>query len=70
MAQDIFSIILVEPRYDGNVGSVARVMKNFGFKNLVLVNGPEIGPEGRKNSMHALDILQKAERVKTFDEIV
>jgi tRNA/rRNA methyltransferase len=69
MTPGMFHIVLVEPRYDGNVGSVARVMKNFGFRNLVVVNGPEIGPEGRKNSMHALDILQKAERVKTFEEL-
>jgi len=67
---ETFTVVLVEPRYDGNVGSVARAMKNFGFKNLVLVNGPEIGPEGRKNAMHALDIVQSALRMKSFDEVV
>ena len=67
---DTFHIVLVEPRYDGNVGSVARVMKNFGFRNLVVVNGPEIGPEGRKNSMHALDIVQSAVKLKRFDEVL
>ncbi|PKP55575.1 MAG: hypothetical protein CVT89_08080, partial [Candidatus Altiarchaeales archaeon HGW-Altiarchaeales-2] len=35
-----FSVILVEPIYGGNIGSVARVMMNFGFKNLVMVNPP------------------------------
>jgi len=67
---DTFSVVLVEPRYDGNVGSVARAMKNFGFTDLVIVNGPEIGPEGRKNAMHALDIVQSALRLKGFDEVV
>jgi tRNA C32,U32 (ribose-2'-O)-methylase TrmJ len=33
---DNFAVVLVEPKYDGNVGSVARVMKNFGFSRLVL----------------------------------
>jgi tRNA/rRNA methyltransferase len=67
---ETFSIVLVEPRYDGNIGSVARAMMNFGFKDLVIVNGPEIGPEGRKNAMHALDIVQSALRLKSFDEVV
>jgi tRNA C32,U32 (ribose-2'-O)-methylase TrmJ len=30
-------VVLVEPLYDGNIGSVARSMKNFGFDRLVLV---------------------------------
>jgi len=31
-------IILIEPETDGNIGAIARVMKNFGLKDLVLVN--------------------------------
>ncbi len=34
-------IVLVEPRSPGNIGSVARVMKNTGFRDLVLVNPVE-----------------------------
>gem|GEM_PF-1368472 len=26
-----YSIILVEPLYEGNIGSIARIMKNFGL---------------------------------------
>lgn len=63
-------MILVEPRYDGNVGSVARVMRNFGFEDLVLVAPPQIGPEGRRNSMHARDLLEKAVVRESFDEVV
>jgi TrmH family RNA methyltransferase len=32
------NIVLVEPRSAGNIGSVARAMKNTGFNGLVLVN--------------------------------
>lgn len=32
------SIVLVEPQSSGNVGSVARAMKNTGFSDLVLIN--------------------------------
>ncbi len=32
-------IVLVEPPlYEGNIGFAARVMKNFGFTRLVLIN--------------------------------
>lgn len=34
-------IVLVEPLYGGNVGQVARAMKNFGLTRLVLVNPRE-----------------------------
>lgn len=65
-----FHIVLVEPRYDGNIGSVARVMKNFGFKNLVLINPPEIGAEGRRNAMHARDVLDDARLFANFEDML
>lgn len=68
--QDRFHIVLVEPRYDGNVGSAARVMKNFGFKNLVIVNPPHIGPHGRRNAMHARDVLEDARVFARFEDIL
>lgn len=38
-------IVLVEPREAGNVGAVARAMKNFGFRDLVVVGEhPELMP--------------------------
>ena len=38
-------IVLVEPREAGNVGAVARVMKNFGFTDLWIVGDhPELHP--------------------------
>jgi tRNA/rRNA methyltransferase len=32
-------VVLVEPTYDGNLGQVARAMRNFGLSRLVLVGG-------------------------------
>jgi len=61
-----FSIVLVEPKYDGNIGSVARLMKNFGFSRLVLVNPAEISKDGRAMAMHAKDILENAAIVDDF----
>lgn len=64
-----FSVVLVEPRYSGNVGSIARVMKNFGFSDLILVNPPEMDKDAVKMAMHAVDVLRKAKKIREFDEI-
>ncbi|ODS41264.1 hypothetical protein BEH94_04365 [Candidatus Altiarchaeales archaeon WOR_SM1_SCG] len=61
-----FFVVLVEPIYPGNIGSVARVMKNFGFRELVLVNPPEITGEAKAMAMHARDVLENAKIVKEF----
>jgi len=64
----MISIILVEPAFSGNIGSIARAMKNFGFKNLILVNPCEIDEEAYFLSVHAKDIVQKAKIVQTFEQ--
>lgn len=61
-------VVLVEPKYDGNIGSVARAMKNFGFDNLVLVNPCSIDDFGRAMASHAKDVLEKAREVRTLEE--
>ncbi len=55
-----FRVVLVEPLYSGNVGSVARVMKNFGFSELILLNPCELDAQARAMSMHAYDIIENA----------
>lgn len=63
-------IILVEPAGALNVGSVARVMKNMGLKRLILVN-PHCDPysdEAKRMAVHAQDILEQLQQVKTLPE--
>lgn len=55
-----FRIVLVEPLYSGNVGSVARVMKNFGFEDLVLLSPCELDRPAHLMAVHAYDIIEKA----------
>lgn len=55
-------VVLVEPAGARNVGSTARVMKNFGLSRLVLVN-PQcepMGEEARRMAVHGDDLLQQA----------
>lgn len=68
MNKDNVIFILVRPQFLGNIGSTARVMKNFGFHNLRLVNPPRnyLDAEARKMAVDAFDVLKKA---KVFDNI-
>ena len=61
--------VLVEPKYQGNIGACARAAKNFGFDRIGIVKGPKIGKEARKYSMHALDVLEKAKRYESFEQM-
>jgi tRNA/rRNA methyltransferase len=70
MKLDWLRIVLVEPAGPMNVGSVARVMKNFGLHHLVLVN-PQcdfLGMEAKKMAVHADDVLESAVSVATLPE--
>ncbi|MEA2054911.1 MAG: RNA methyltransferase [Candidatus Thermoplasmatota archaeon] len=61
-------VILVEPKYSGNVGSVARIMMNFGFSNLIIVSQSFSvdNDDCRKMAVHAQDILDNALILDTF----
>ncbi|MBC7086355.1 MAG: RNA methyltransferase [Methanomethylovorans sp.] len=65
-----FRIVLVEPIYQGNVGSVARVMKNFGFSDLALVNPCPLEGEARAMASHARDLLENATIAESIEEAV
>jgi tRNA/rRNA methyltransferase len=54
-------VVLVEPQHSGNIGAVARAMKNMALTQLVLVNPADhLNLEARMMAMHALDLLQNA----------
>jgi tRNA/rRNA methyltransferase len=61
-------IVLVEPAGPLNVGAIARVAKNFGLSQLVLVNPhcDPFGPEARQMAVHAQDVLSHVQIVPTL----
>jgi len=62
-----FYIILVEPAFPGNIGSVARAMKNMGFSNLRLVNPCDfMNEEALKLAVNSVDILENAQVYNNF----
>jgi tRNA (cytidine32/uridine32-2'-O)-methyltransferase len=62
-------VVLVKTSHPGNIGAVARAMKNMGFFKLTLVN-PKIYPSdiAFQRSSGAHDILDQARVVDTIDE--
>lgn len=63
-----YTVVLVEPKVEGNVGAVARAMKNFGLKKLTLVNPCNIGDDAYKRAMHAADVLDDSKTVQALDQ--
>jgi len=63
-------VVLVEPKNEGNVGAVARAMKNFGASDLAVVNPCPLGSEARQRAMHGVDILEDATIVADFDAAI
>ncbi|MDZ8188447.1 MAG: RNA methyltransferase [Nostoc sp. ChiSLP02] len=63
-------IVLVEPAGPINLGAIARVMKNFGLDNLVLVNPQcdRLSAEALMMAVHAKEILESAVIVPTLPE--
>ncbi len=68
-ALDNIRIILVNTTHPGNIGGVARAMKNMGLKQLYLVK-PKRYPDEEAvwRSGHALDVLDNAVVTETLDE--
>ncbi|HYS55449.1 MAG TPA: TrmJ/YjtD family RNA methyltransferase [Thermoanaerobaculia bacterium] len=64
-------IVLVEPQEAGNVGAVARVMKNFGFQELWIVGEhPKLEPVAGWWASGAEDVIAKARMVPTLHHAI
>lgn len=64
-------IVLVGPKFEGNVGAIARSMANFDINELYLVNPScEIGDDARRRAKHGNDILDNAVTVTSMDDAV
>ena len=65
------SVIIVEPRTPGNIGSIARACKNFGISNLILVNPVHfLVEETFKFGFAAEDIIRNITVFSSFEEAV
>ncbi|MFA6449102.1 MAG: RNA methyltransferase [bacterium] len=64
-------VVLVGPRFSGNIGAVARSMNNFGFSDLRLAEPrAELDAEARTRAIYSEEILDNATITKTLAEAV
>jgi tRNA (cytidine32/uridine32-2'-O)-methyltransferase len=66
------TVVVVDASEPGNVGTIARSMKNFGLTDLLLVDPPELDPDGEAYGFAGQareDVLPYAREV-TFDHVV
>ncbi|MGI6564557.1 TrmJ/YjtD family RNA methyltransferase [Methanosphaera sp.] len=60
--------VFVEPETSGNIGFLARSMKNFGLTDMVLINPCELKDDAYYQAMHAKEVVQNASIYDTLDE--
>jgi len=63
-------IVLVGPKFEGNIGAVARSMANFDFEELYLVGPCTVGEDAYRRAKHGSDVLDRAVTVGTLAEAV
>lgn len=71
MQSQHINIVLVETSHPGNIGAVARAMKNMGLARLTLVAPQRFpDPEATWRAVSAADVLQNARVVGSLDEAI
>ncbi len=70
MIYNNISFILYEPQLSENIGSCARAIKNFNFKNLLIVNPKPEFPNDKilATSVGAKDIIKKTKIFRNLEE--
>lgn len=64
-------IVLINTFHPGNVGAIARAMKNMGLSNLYLVDPNDYpSEEATSRAAGAVDLLENATIVPTFEEAI
>lgn len=64
-------MIILEPENAGNIGAIARAMKNFALDELVLINPKfENMFEAEVRAMHGIDVLKNMRIVNNLDEAI
>lgn len=62
--------VFVEPKTSGNIGFLARSMKNFGLKKLVLINPCKLENDAYYQAMHARELVQDAMIYDNLEEFI
>ena len=63
-------IVFIEPESPGNIGFMARTMKNFGLTNLNLINPCDMNEETYFHAMHAGDVIRDSHTYNSLSELI
>ena len=72
MSKKNISFILHKPQLSENIGACARAIKNFDFKNLVLINPKPIFPNDKifATSVGAKDIIKQSKNYDSLEKVI
>lgn len=62
--------VFVEPKTPGNIGFLARTMKNFGLKKLVLINPCKLEDSAYYQAVHARELVEDAQVYGSIEEFI
>lgn len=61
-------VVVVGPKFEGNVGAIARSMANFDMDELYLVNPCELGDDAYRRAKHGSGVLDNVHIVDTLEQ--
>lgn len=61
-------VVFVEPESPGNIGFMARTMKNFGLHQMILINPCSMENEAYFHAMHAKDVIRGSKTYNSLEE--
>jgi len=67
------NVILIDPKNPGNVGAIARVMKNFNNNKLLIVNSENldlINDESIARAKHGVDVLKNSKNFNSLQDLL
>ena len=62
--------VFVEAKTPGNIGFLARTMKNFGLKKLVLIKPCKLENSAYYQAVHARELVQDAQKYDSIEEFI
>jgi TrmH family RNA methyltransferase len=63
-------VVFVEPETPGNIGFLARTMKNFGLEQMVLINPCQLEHDSYYMAMHAREIIYNRQEYPSLEEFL